>query len=224
MQPRYERAGRAERGRILTEFCQTTGDQRKAAIRLLNREERPKAERRGRPRVYDDVVRGALGEVWEASGRMCSKRLIPFLPDLLAALERHGELTVTAAVRAALVRLSAATADRLLAPRRRDLGRRPMTQSGAISAIKAQVPMRTFGEWEEAKPGEVQADLVAHCGESGEGPFLLSLTEVDVATGWTEVEAVEEDPRSGPGGLPSGPPAVPVSARGTPYRQRGRVP
>jgi hypothetical protein len=190
VRPRYEKAGRGERGRILDEFCATTGYHRKAAIRLLNRRVRPVAEKRGRPRVYAPDVGEALGRVWEASGRLCSKRLVPFLPELLAALERHGELTISGEVRAALLRPSPATVDRLLARHRRVAGRRPFTQGAALASLKAQVPVRTFGEWAGAKPGEVQADLVAHCGETTEGFYLTSLTTVDVATGWTELEAV----------------------------------
>lgn len=190
IRPRYAAAGRAERGQILSEFCATTGYHRKAAIRLLKRADRPRAERRGRPKVYAEGVQRALGEVWEASGHLCSTRLVPFLPDLLAALERHGEIEVSAQERALLLELSAATGDRLLAARRRKLGRRPFTQSGAGAALKAQVPVRTFGEWATAEPGEVQADLVAHCGDTTEGFYLTSLTVVDVATGWTELEAV----------------------------------
>jgi hypothetical protein len=191
LRPRYERAKRAERGRLLTEFCETTGYHRKAAIRLLHRAERAKGARRGRTPVYGERVRGALREVWEASGRLCSKRLVPFLPELVASLERHGELVLEAEVRRLLLGLSAATVDRLLAGERSRAGRRPYAQSGAVASLKAQIPLRTFGEWAEATPGEVQADLVAHCGESAEGQFVLTLTVVDVATGWTEVEGVE---------------------------------
>jgi hypothetical protein len=52
--------------------------------------------------------------------------------------------------------------------------------------LKKQIPIRTFQEWNEATPGFVEADLVAHCGTSTEGPYLYTLTLTDVATGWTE--------------------------------------
>jgi hypothetical protein len=190
LRPRYQQAARAERGRILSGFCQTTGYHRKAAIRLLKRAAvRSSAAKRGRPRAYTPEVVAALGMVWEASGRRCSKRRVPFLPDLLAALECHDEPAVSRAVRTALLRLAPATVDRLLAPHRMASGRRPSTQSGALSALKARVPIRTSGEWAEATPGEVRADLVAHCGETTGGSYLTGLTAVDVATGWTELEA-----------------------------------
>ena len=190
VRPRYLTATREERSRILDEFCQTTGYHRKAAIRLLHRVAVPPTGQWGRPRVYGRAVVEALRQIWEASGRVCSKRLVPFLPTLLDALERHGELTVAPEVQAQLRQVAPATVDRLLKEHRASLGRRPATQSAAAATLKAHIPVRTFGEWAEAAPGEVQADLVAHCGESGEGQFLVSLTVVDVATGWTELEGI----------------------------------
>ena len=186
---RYGRASKEEKGRILDEFCQTSGYNRKAAIRLLGRE--PVSERRhggGRTR-YGPEVREVVRLLWESADRICGKRLQPFLPELLDMLERAGELAVAPAVRAQVLEVSAATIDRLVAPTRLQ-GRRPQTQSRAAVALKALVPVRTFGEWNGVAPGAFQADLVAHCGESTEGFYLNTLMAVDVATGWTESEAV----------------------------------
>ncbi|MCL4864203.1 MAG: hypothetical protein KJZ93_32645, partial [Caldilineaceae bacterium] len=93
---RYGAAGRKEKQRILDEFCETTGMHRKAAIRLLNRERGPAAGRRGRPRRYGPEVGEALVRVWEVGDRMCSKLLVAVMPDLVDALERHGELQLRA--------------------------------------------------------------------------------------------------------------------------------
>jgi hypothetical protein len=184
---RYLQARKREKGPLLDEVCQTLGCHRKAAIRLLRRPlHQPAPPRpRGRPVVYGPLVAEALRTVWEASDEICSKRLAPFLPDLVDALERHGALTVSVEVRAALVQLKPTTIDHLLQPYRLQRRRRPYTQSGASSAIKAQIPLRTFGEWAEVQPGSVQADLVSHCGVNPEGFFLSTLDVVDVATGWT---------------------------------------
>jgi hypothetical protein len=132
-----------------------------------------------------------LEHVWEASDYLCSKRLAPFLDELVEALERHGELRISAEQRTVLVHISPATIDRLLRPVRR-LHRHHgvTTTSPSILAVRAQVPVRTFGEWADVKPGNVQADLLAHCGNSTYGFFLTSLLAVDVATGWTELQAV----------------------------------
>ncbi len=128
--------------------------------------------------------------MWEASDYLCGKRLAPFLPTLVDALERHGVLTVPPALRPTLLRISAPTIDRLLRPYRRGRPHGLATTGPSRPALAAQVPLRTFGEWREARPGSLQADLVAHCGDSGEGFFLTSLVAVDVATGWTECQAV----------------------------------
>jgi transposase InsO family protein len=135
-------------------------------------------------------VVAALRAVWEAADRPCGKRLAPFLKELVGALERHGEIALDPPTRARLVRLSAATIDRLLGPLKRQGRRRPLTQSAAADALKAQVPIRTFGEWAGVAPGSVQADLVAHCGESTAGFYLATLVVVEVATAWTELEPV----------------------------------
>jgi hypothetical protein len=135
-------------------------------------------------------VRGALERVWRAADHPCGKRLAPFLPTLVPALERHGELALTEAVRTKLLGLSAATIDRLLAPARAHRPRRPFTQQPASAALRAQIPVRTFGEWADAAPGSFQADLVAHCGSTTAGFYLTTLVVVDVATGWTDLDAV----------------------------------
>ncbi|MFQ5343436.1 MAG: transposase family protein [Anaerolineae bacterium] len=192
VRPRYRKAGKRGKGLILDEFCQTTGLHRKAAIRLLGRGRRPAAvpKKVGRPRRYGPEVTGALVKVWEAGDRMCGKLLVAVLPVLVEGLERHGEMRLSARVREALMSISAATIDRRLRGWRKNLGRQPRRPSAATTGLKAQVPVRTWSEWKEVQPGSVQADLVLHCGESLEGFFLTTLTVVDVATGWTEVEPV----------------------------------
>ena len=188
--PRYRAATKGEKGVILAEFCLTTGHHRKSAIRLFRRP--PKAGRTGvgRPRVYQASVGAALRQVWEASDRLCGKRLEPFLVELVEVLERHGELDISAEVRAQLVAMSASTIDRLLTPFRTRGLRRPYTTRPSAGALKALIPLRTFGEWAEVEPGSVQVDLVAHCGESTEGFYLTTLVAVDVATSWCECEVI----------------------------------
>jgi hypothetical protein len=190
---RYARATRQEKGRILTEFCATTGYHRKAAIgRLGASAGGGPAPAPRRARRYGPAVAAALARVWEASGRRCAKRLVPFLPELLPLLERHGELALEAPVRAWLLELSAATADRLLGPSRRPAGgpRPPYGRPPAAASLRALVPVRTWGEWEGAAPGALQADLVLHCGAATAGFSLTTLVAVDVASGWTELQAV----------------------------------
>lgn len=192
VRPRYRRARKKEKGRMLDEFCQTTRMHRKAAIRLLGRGRGLAAvpKKTGRPSRYGPEVAEALVRVWETGDRMCGKLLAAVLPALVTGLERHGELRLDARVREALVSMSAATIDRQLGRWRRRLGRQPRRPASAKTGLKGQIPIRTWSEWKDVRPGSVQADLVLHCGESLEGFFLTTLTVVDVATGWTEVQPV----------------------------------
>ena len=132
LRPRYLRARRKDKTRILDEFVALTGYHRKAAIRVLRNGRKPKEwSRRGRPRVYTPDVKAALLQVWEVCGRICSKRLSLFLPEIVAVLEREGELKVPPDTRRLLVQMSPATIDRLLATHRCRRGRgRATTKPG----------------------------------------------------------------------------------------------
>jgi hypothetical protein len=222
LRPRDEHAKRVEPGRLLTEVCATTGDQRKAAIRLLQRRERANGDRRGRTAIYDEWVRGVLKAIGETSGRWCSQRLVPFRPALMASLERHGELVREAEARQRLLGRRAATVDRLFASVRRAGERRPFTPSRAMTSLQAQIPLRTLGEWAAATPGEVQAELVAHCGEAAEGQVRVTWTAVAVATRWTEGEGGScAPPGSGPSRLPAAPGPFPLRPDRPAHRQWG---
>jgi len=188
---RYLNARKEEKGRILDEFIQVTGYHRKAAIRLLHRKGLQKCEqRRGRRRRYGYEVVDALRKVWEASDRLCSKRLKPFIGELVKAMRQHGELAVNASLEAALCQMSPATIDRLLRPWRRLGGRRPLSTTKPGSLLKNSIPIRTFADWTNERPGFLEVDLVAHCGESTEGFYLSTLCAVDIASGWSECMGV----------------------------------
>jgi hypothetical protein len=184
---RYQAAGHTQKTTILDEFVAATGYTRKYAIRVL-RHPPPVAAAISRPRAprYGPAVQAALRVAWEAANGICGKRLVPFLPELVPALERHGHLQLTDAVRMQLLALSPATADRLLAGARRAVGPRGIATTKPGALLKQQVPLRTFAGWDDAAPGFVEADLVAHCGSQAAGAFLHTLVLTDVATGWTE--------------------------------------
>lgn len=188
---RYQKAGKEEKGKILDEFTKTTGLHRKAAIRLLNRPRpAPARKRGGRPRRYGALVVEALRVVWEASDRLCSKRLRPFLPELIKVMRHCGESKLNAPVEAQLCQMSAATMDRLLRPWKQRGGRRPLSPTRPGRVLRSAIPIRTFADWQENRPGFMEVDLVAHCGESLEGFYLNTLMAVDVATGWSEFMGV----------------------------------
>lgn len=148
LRQRYAAATRDEKVRILTEFSSVSGLHRKSAIRVLNAEvDLTSPKRRGRPRLYEQAVQQALVTLWEASDRVCSKRLKALLPVLVVALEKHRHLALDPNIRTQLLALSAATMDRLLAPTRLvACGRR---KRRAPSQLRRKMPLRTFAEWGE---------------------------------------------------------------------------
>jgi hypothetical protein len=190
LRPRYQVADKAERGRILDEYCRTTRCHRKAAIRRLRQPTRHLGRPPGRPRRYGPELLPILERVWRASNCLAGKLLAAILPALLLALESHHGLSVSAQVRATLVAASPATLDRLLRPLRRRRPRSPRRLAPALGSVRAQVPLRTWSEWTGVAPGALQGDLVLHCGESTAGFYLATLVAVDVATSWTELQAV----------------------------------
>jgi hypothetical protein len=185
LRTRYRGSNRKEKTKILDEFVAVTGFHRQHAIRVLRQGYGQKRERRGRKRVYGGHVVSVLGQVWRISGCLCGKRLQPFLAQLVGALARHGELKMDEETKALLLQMSAATIDRKLQPFRQQSGRgQGTTKPGTL--LKHQIPIRTFADWDEVRPGFVEMDFVAHCGDSPAGSFLNTLTAVDVTTGWTE--------------------------------------
>lgn len=186
MAPRYQQVSACYKGAVLDEVVTVTGYARRSAIRLLNHPPQgarpPKRQRQAR---YGPEVQQALFLLWHQANRICSKRLMPFLPTLIEALQRHHHLQMSEDCRSQLLSMSAATADRLLrASRARGLGSPSTTRAGTW--LKQQIPLRTFAQWNETCPGFLEADLVAHCGAEARGSFLFTLTLTDIATGWTE--------------------------------------
>ncbi len=133
----------------------------------------------------------ALKLAWEATDRLCSKRFRPFLPELAGILRRKGELSVTEETETQLCRMSPSTIDRILRRWRGNGPRHGLGTTKPGTLLKNAIPVRTFSEWSENKPGFLEVDLVAHCGDSAEGFYhLTTLSAVDVATGWYEPVAV----------------------------------
>ena len=135
-------------------------------------------------RVFHETIQ-ALFFAWKAANQIYAKRLIPFLPTLIEALERHGHLHLTEEHRNQLLSMSDTTADRLLRSSRLQ-GPHGISTTRAGTLLKHQIPIRTFQDWDEAQPGFLEADLVAHCSIQAEGGYLYTLTLTDIATGWTE--------------------------------------
>jgi hypothetical protein len=187
---RYRSATRAEKGRILDALCATTGWHRKHAVRALRRRATVGPGEVGAPqerkRRYGATIKDALTALWEASDRVCGKRLKVMIPTLLPALEQHGRLRLGQADRDRVLAISAATIDRLLVDVKIAASGGRRRRAGFYSAIRREVPIRTFNDWNSPLPGFCEVDMVAHGGTSVAGSFIQTLTMVDVATGWTE--------------------------------------
>src|SRR6476619_890481 len=201
---RYRQGNKKVKQQILDELCETTGYCRGYARYVLRNHGRQvwlggkrtmvgdvcKRQQRLKPRVYDEPVLAELRKLWELLNYVCGKRLVAIMPELIAKLEQFGELRLAVSTKEKLLRISAATVDRLLQPERRkhQLRGRSHTKPGTL--LKHQIPIRTFAEWDEQRPGFAEIDLVAHDGGLALGDFCQTLDLTDICTGWTETEAV----------------------------------
>jgi hypothetical protein len=189
---RYHSSSKSDKTAILNEFVSSTGFNRKYALSVL-KEARlcpsvigpSELVPRTRSCKYGPDVAHAFMNLWGLSGGLCCKRLIPFLPDLIEALERFDELTLCPPIKDKLLSMSVSTAERILRQERRRHERgKSTTRAGEL--LRHQIPIRTFEEWSDLRPGFFEIDLVAHCGGTASGDYLYTLTMTDIRTGWTD--------------------------------------
>lgn len=189
---RYQRSAKKEKTWILNEFVGNTGYNRSYARRILGSLKKQGRRRRYAPRrrIYDAQVFYPLRKVWLAADGICGKRLKPFIPELVRVLEREKELKVNKAVRRKLLAISAATTDRLLSATRKsyELKGRSTTKPGTL--LRSTIPIKTFSDWDETRPGFFETDLVAFCGDTVRGDYVNGLNLTDVYLGWVALEAI----------------------------------
>ena len=189
---RYKNASRREKTIILDEFCATCGCHRKHAIRVLRgfkRFTKPKPKKKGKPSIYQkEAIIKPLKTIWLAANLPCSKRLKSMLPIWLPGyVECFGEPPPE--VIKALLNISPPTIDRILKPIRFQYTKRGRSTTKPGTLLRKQIPIKT-NQWDEARPGFLEADTVAHCGDSTAGVYVNTIDFVDIATGWTEQRAV----------------------------------
>lgn len=185
---RYQGAGRKYKKIILDEFCEVCGYERKYAIKLVNRPPRPRKRPPGPKPLYGQWERRILKRIWEHAEQICSKRLKAALLLWLPFYEKHYE-RIGPRVCRNLKAISPATIDRLLASVRAQITGRGRAGTRPGTLIRTQIPIRT-NHWDVSQPGFLEADSVAHCGESMAGDFIWSITYTDILTGWTVSRAV----------------------------------
>jgi hypothetical protein len=191
---RYQLASKRGKSRILDELCANTGWHRNHARKALKAALQPKivTPRSPRPVKYGPNVIAALTVCWTVLGMPAGKRLAPMLGELVAVLRQFGELSIDEGTAELLVSMSAATIDRRLAAERAKSKLRGRVGTKPGSLLKSQIPVRTWAEWDDARPGFVEIDLVWHDGGNRAGGHAFTLTVTDIATGWTENRSVPD--------------------------------
>ncbi|MBU2439734.1 MAG: transposase family protein [Candidatus Atribacteria bacterium] len=207
LRDRYRKSSKKEKTIMLDEFIRLTRYNRSYAARVLRLKEvlgymhirgkrvrlvRDKRKiKRKKKKIYDEGVLVALKEIWKICDYICSKRLAPFLKEIIPVLEKWREINLSAKVREKLFKISAATIDRLLTDTRKRFRIKGRSTTRPGSLLKKSIPIRTFADWDEAKPGFFEADLVSHDGGAVRGDFIQSLNFTDISTGWEEMIAVK---------------------------------
>lgn len=186
---RYHKSARDMKSRILDEFCKVCKYHRKHALRLLSAappEKKRKKEREGR-RLYSSTTVSILEAIWKASGYLCSQRLKEALPLWIPFARQRFQLTPKAEQE--LLAISPRQIDNRLREKKRRLKKRIYCTTRPGTLLKSKIPVRTHN-WDIKKPGFLEIDLVAHCGNSASGQFIYTLDATDIRTGWTERVAV----------------------------------
>lgn len=187
---RYIKADRRGKGEILDEYCRNTGQNRKYVIRKMGQSafQRPRL-RKKRSVQYGPDVKIQLVKLWQLFDYPCGQRLQPIVRAELHRLCRQGSLRISEGVRKKLLRMGSATMDRLLRQDKKKWVYERTSTPARTTLLHRKNPLR-MTDWDTAEVGNTEIDLVLHCGASGEGEFLHTLTTLDIATGWWEAEAI----------------------------------
>lgn len=191
MWPRYQKASKLEKGKLLDEMERVTGMHRKSLIRIITGRLTRKKREKERGKEYGIAEENAIRKIAQSLDYPCAERLQPNLIWMAKQLVKHGEMTVSIETMEKLERISISTLKRVLKRVGRDkfkIAFRKPKQSRKNHLRKAY-PMKRI-PWDTPEPGHFEVDLVWHCGEDGGGEYIHTLQMVDVATGWSEIAAV----------------------------------
>lgn len=188
---RYRDVSRAEKGKMLNDMEHVTGMARKSLIRILNgRLSRKKRERQRGP-IYGAEVQNAVGVIARGLDYPCAERLKPVLLSTAQHLMRHDQLFIDPETQQQLKKISVTTLKRMLVKIKRPgdkiAERQPPKRKR--DHLRDSYPMRKI-PWDIPQPGHFEVDLVVHSGNDTCGEFIHTIQMTDVATGWSEIQAV----------------------------------
>lgn len=187
---RYLKADKTQKGLLLDEYCANTKHNRKYVIRKVSRLAfGPPRAKKKRAAFYGPEVRRSLETIWKMFDLPCGQRLAPIVRRELGRLRRLKELEVSEITARKLLRVSPATMDRLLRPRKEEIKDRGRYSSRGANLIAKKIPLR-LTDWDTSRVGYVEMDLVLHGGASTAGEFGHSLSAVEISCGWWEGEVV----------------------------------
>jgi hypothetical protein len=203
---KYQKATKGEKGIMLDQFISLTKYHRTYLSWLLGNHGRKirishnavieaEAGRKSKPerqreKIYDNKILRSLKKIWLIMGCICGKRLAPILKEIISRLKEYNEIVLDKTTEEKLSKISASTIDRLLKEDKKKFELKGRSHTKPGSMLKSQIPIRTFSEWDDNKPGFLEIDLVGHEGGDPRGEFIQSLNAVDIFTGWAEMDAV----------------------------------
>jgi hypothetical protein len=187
---RYLKVRKRQKGSILDEFCRNTGQNRKYVIRKISRlaSTEPRPPRKRAPRYGPETAR-PLERLWKMFDYPCGQRLKPLLETELDRLRRLKEIEVSGQMAEKLRTVSPATIDRLLRPKKEAWKLHHKSGTKGPGLIAKKIPLR-MGTGKSLRVGDVDMDLVLHCGSSTAGEYGHSLSTLDLGSAWWEAEVV----------------------------------
>ena len=181
---------RKKKSLILDEYCKNTHQNRKYIIRKIRSSISLVPKRRGGKEViYDGYVKVALAKVWDIFDEPCGQRLAPLLKTEVDRLRQLEEIFISNEVAEKLKRISPRTIDRALKHQKQVLYLNRKYRPKRNPLIYQRIPIKAGG-WDRSLPGQVQIDLVEHCGQSASGLYGNTVSCAEVAFVWWEGEAI----------------------------------
>jgi len=189
----YLLKSKKEKSKLLDEYCKTTGQNRSYVIRKIRKGAYLKSNfgKRRRKEYYDGYVKEALVKIWRIFDYPCGQRLEPLLRDGWAdRLKELGEINCSREVLAKLKKISAKTIDRKLRHQKEVERIRKKYEKKVHPLLYQKIPVKLSDSWDRSQLGNIQIDLIEHCGQSARGEYLNTISNTDIATGWWEGKVI----------------------------------